>query len=82
MDDLLGDLKNAFEESGYEIADVSRNRDKIRVVVPEAGAKAETLRSITYDVVPESEVLGLDVTTESVDGQEGVSTVVTFRHRP
>lgn len=81
MEDLLESLRTAFEEHGYDVADVSRNRDSVRVVVLAEGAKAAEMRSITYDVVDEDEVFGLDVTTESVDGQEGLNTVVTFRYR-
>lgn len=81
MDELLADLRTAFEEEGYDVADVSRNRDRVRVVLLAEGANAEPLRSITYSVVDEEAVLGLDVTTESVEGQEGMNTVVSFRHR-
>jgi hypothetical protein len=74
-------LREAFEDSGYEVEDVSRNRNKIRVVLLEEGAPAEDLRSITQEVVDADEVFGLNVTTESVDGHDGMNTVVTFRSR-
>jgi hypothetical protein len=82
MDELLSTLEAQFEDEGYTVADVTRNRDRIRVVLLEAGAEADQLRTITHEAVPEDEVLGLDVVTESVEGSDGMNTVVTFRHRP
>lgn len=81
MDELQTALRDTFEANGFDVAEVSRNRDRIRVVVLEEGANAEELRAITHDAVPEDEVLGLDVVTESVEGYDGMNTVVTFRHR-
>jgi len=77
----LQTLRAAFEDGGYEVGDVSRNRNQIRVVLLEEGAPAENLRSITYGVVDEEAVFGLNITTESVDGHDGMNTVVTFRSR-
>jgi hypothetical protein len=81
MDDLLTDLRDRFEDGGYDVVTVTRNRGRIRVVVRGTGMETDALQSLTYDVVPESDVLGLDVKTESVEGSDGMSTVVTFRHR-
>lgn len=82
MDELLSTLRDSFENEGFTVADVSRNRDRIKVVVLTAGASAEELRSSTYEAVPEDAVLGLDIQTESVEGYDGMNTVVTFRYRP
>ncbi|PSP29265.1 hypothetical protein BRC65_00500 [Halobacteriales archaeon QH_2_65_14] len=81
MQELKDSLRDAFEEQGYDVADVSANRDRVRIAVLDEEASAEELREITHSVVDESDVLGLDVTTESADSQEGVTTVVSFRYR-
>jgi hypothetical protein len=82
MSELQDELRAAFEDRGYEIGEVSTNRDTIRVVVLDEGAEATDLRSIATDVVDEDEMLALNVTTESIDGQDRMGTVVSFRHRP
>jgi len=82
MDDVLEMLRDAYEENDYDVADVTRNRSQVRVVLREAGAKAEELRAIANNVVEEDDVLGLEVTTESAGGQDQLTTVVTFRYRP
>jgi hypothetical protein len=81
MADLQTDLRKAFETEGYDVAEVETNRDRIRVVILDDEASGEALRSLTHDVVDESDILGLDVSTESVESDEGVTTVVSFRHR-
>ncbi len=80
MDELLTALETAFEEADYEVSETSANRDRVRVTILDDEASAEKLRSLTYDVVDESDVLGLNVTTESLDN-DGVVTVVSFRYR-
>ncbi|QGN08096.1 hypothetical protein Hrd1104_12855 [Halorhabdus sp. CBA1104] len=82
MDELLATLKAAFEEQDYTVEDVSTNRQQVRVALREADAAATELRSIPADVAGEDAVMGVDVTTESIEGGEEVRTVVTFRHRP
>ncbi|WP_424019617.1 hypothetical protein ACOZ4N_09140 [Halorientalis pallida] len=80
MSELQADLRAAFEDEGYDVDDVTVNRDQVRVVLLAEGESASDLEAITYGVVDEDDVLTMNVTTESVDGQ-GLSTVVTFRHR-
>ncbi|WP_136718173.1 hypothetical protein [Halorientalis salina] len=82
MSELQDELQAALEDGGYEIGEVSTNRDTIRVVVLDEDAEATDLRSIATDVVDEDEMLALNVTTESIDGQDRMGTVVSFRHRP
>lgn len=77
----LEDLRTAFEEAGYDVADVTRNRRQVRVEILDDEASGEALREITYDVVDEDDVLGLNVSTETAEGQDGVTTVVSFRYR-
>ncbi|WP_135662533.1 hypothetical protein [Halorhabdus rudnickae] len=81
MDDYQQSLREAFESRGYDVADVSRNRNQVRIVVLEENPGAEEFRSITEDAVDEDAVFGLNVTTESVDGHDGMQTVVSFRVR-
>ena len=77
----LEDLRAAFETEGYDVADVTRNRRQVRIEILDDEASGERLREITYDVIDEDDVLGLDVSTESSEGQDAVTTVVSFRHR-
>jgi hypothetical protein len=81
MGDLAATLRDAFERADYDVDDVTVNRQQVRILLREAGAEADELREVTYGVVDEEDVLGLDVRSESVDGQPEVSTVVTFRTR-
>jgi len=81
MDDLTATLRSAFEEHGYDLGEISENRNRVRVAVRDPEASAEDLRTITHDAVDEDDVLGLNVTTESVDGGDEVVTVVSFRYR-
>lgn len=80
MDELKATLREAFEESGYEIDELSTNRDKVRVSVRDQEASGEDLREVTYGTLDESDVLGFNVTTESTANDE-INTVVSFRYR-
>lgn len=81
MQDLDAELEAAFESAGYDVAEISRNRKQVRVELLDDEASAEDLRGITYGVVDEADVLGLDVSTESAENRDGVTTVVSFRYR-
>lgn len=81
MSTVTEQLREAFENSGYDVGEVSQNRDSVRVAVMEEGAEADQVRAIVTDTLDEESVLGLNVTTESVEGQDAVQTVVSFRHR-
>lgn len=80
MSELEAELRTAFENEGYAVSEVSVNRDRVRVAVLDT-ASPDDLQAVTYDVVDEHDVLGLDVRSESADGQDGVTTVVSFRYR-
>jgi len=80
MSDIADDLRSAFEASGYDVASVSTNRDRYRVELLEERADAADLRTIATDAAGDG-VVGLDVSTEAVDGADSVRTVVSFRHR-
>lgn len=81
MDELETTLRDAFETNGYDVAEVSVNRDRVRVVVLEDDASAAELEEITHGVIDPEKTLGLNVTTETIDGQDAVGTVVSFRYR-
>ena len=80
MAELADQLRAAYEDEGYEVRDVTVNRDLVRVVLM-AEAGADAVRSIAAEAAGEEPPLGVTVTTESVDGHDGVSTVVSFRNR-
>jgi|APHM01.1.fsa_nt_gi hypothetical protein len=80
MTDLQARLGSAFEDAGHEVDAVTRNRDTIRVVLPTGGVEATALRAVVADTLAEEELMALNVTTESTDGQ-GMQTVVSFRYR-
>lgn len=80
MSEIAETVRTAFEADGYEVAGVSTNRDRVRVELLDERADAAACREITTDAVGDG-VVGLDVSTESVAGADGVRTVVSFRHR-
>jgi len=80
MSEIVETVREAFEAGGYEVARVSTNRDRVRVELLEDRADAADCREVTTDAVGEG-VVGLDVSTETVEGADGVRTVVSFRHR-
>lgn len=81
VNEIQTDLRRAFEDHGHDVADVSVNRDQVRVTVLDETPAAAELEAIAYEVVPESDVLGLNVTTEAIDGQDVIGTVIAFRYR-
>lgn len=82
MSDVEDELRTAFEYEDYEVGEVSTNRDRIRIALLAEGAEADELRNVVHDAIGEENVMGLNVTTENVEGQDAVQTVVSFRHRP
>lgn len=81
MSNVEDELRQAFEDAEYEVGELTVNRKKIRVGVKSDDASASVLRDVVHTVVDEEETLGLDVTTESVEGSDDVMTIVSFRHR-
>lgn len=81
MGTLDDELRTAYEDRGYDVADVSINRSTVRVVLLTESADADELRTIATDTVSDGSVLGLDVSTERDDGRGATTTVVSFRHR-
>jgi hypothetical protein len=81
MSEQLDALREAFEADGYDVADVTDNRGQVRIALLEERPETAALREILYSVVDEDNVLGSNITTEAMDGADGVRTVVTFRRR-
>jgi hypothetical protein len=81
MSDVTAKLRDAFETEGYDVADVSSNRDHVRVTLLAESAEASRLRGIVHDTLGEDSVMGLNVTSENVEGGNAVGTVVSFRDR-
>ncbi|WP_255194457.1 hypothetical protein [Natronobeatus ordinarius] len=81
MSELPAELKAAFESQGYDVGSATENRDQLRVTILERGAPADELRSVVHDVVGEDRVRGMNVSTETLEGQDVVSTVVSVRYR-
>lgn len=81
MSNVEDELGQAFEDAGHDVGELAVNRQTVRVGVKADDASASALQDIVYSVLDEDEVLGLDVTTESVEGSEDVMTVVSFRYR-
>ncbi len=80
MSEIADAVRDAFEDDGYEVATVSTNRDRYRVELLEERADAAALREITIEAAGDG-VVGVDVSTEAVEGADGVRTVVAFRYR-
>lgn len=81
MSDIGDELQAAYEDGGYDVADVSINRGNVRVVLLTESADAEELRTIATETVGDGSLLGLNVTTERDEGRGATTTVVSFRHR-
>lgn len=82
MSGLEADLRQAFEAAGFEVDGVSDNRGRISVSLRAESPAADELRRITEDACGAEAVLGFDVASEAIEGDDAVGTVVSFRHRP
>lgn len=74
------ELQEAFEANGYEVTDVTENRDRTNVSLREAETPADELREIVHEVAGD-DVIGLKITNETVGGGDDLGTVVSFRSR-
>lgn len=81
MEELKSALRSTFEDAGYDVGDVTVNRDKVRVEIQDDEASASDLRAVVTEVVDEDDMFGLDVTTGTGGNQDTVATVVSFRYR-
>jgi len=82
MSELHETLERAFEDAGYDVVDVSENRDQVRIQLFDEDAAGEEVRRVLHDAVPEDDVMGVNASTEQIEGRGELATVVSFRHRP
>lgn len=82
MADVTARLREAYEAEGYAVDSVTDNRGRLSVAIREDGPDADDLRRIAQEVCGDEGVVGLDVTAESIAGDDVVRTVVAFRYRP
>lgn len=81
MEEPATALREGFEDAGFDVTEASVNRGQIRVVLLTEHADASELESIVRSTVDESDLLGVNVTTEAIDGRDAIGTVVSVRRR-
>lgn len=81
MSGIQDDLREAFEANGYDVIEASADRRRIRLVLLAEGANPEELKSITTEVVDETDIFGFNVATETIGGRDEIGTAVSFRRR-
>ncbi|TKX79331.1 hypothetical protein EXE53_16390 [Halorubrum sp. SD626R] len=82
MTDVQGAIRDAFEHTEYDLGDVAVNRRQVRVPVLQKGADPDALRAVIEEALGADAVAAVTVTTEAIDGEDTIGTVVSFRHRP
>jgi len=82
MTDIVATIRDAFEHTDYDLGDVAVNRQQVRVPVLQEGADPDALRAVIEEALGADAVVGVAVSTETIDGEDGVGTVVSFRYRP
>ena len=82
MTDTAAAVRDAFEHTDYDLGDVAVNRQRVRVPVLREGADPDALRAVIEEALGADAVAGVTVTTETIDGEDAIGTVVSFRYRP
>ncbi|WP_144799762.1 hypothetical protein [Halorubrum depositum] len=82
MTDTAAAIRDAFEHTDYDLGDVAVNRRQVRVPVLQEGADPDALRAVIEEALGADAVAALTVSTETIDGEDTIGTVVSFRHRP
>lgn len=82
MTDIAAAIRDAFEHTDYDLGDVAVNRRQVRVPVLQEGADPAALRAVIEEALGADAVAALTVSTETIDGEDTIGTVVSFRHRP
>jgi uncharacterized protein YbjQ (UPF0145 family) len=82
MTDTVATIRDAFEHTDYDLGDVAVNRGQVRVPVLQKGADPDALRAVIEEALGADAVVGVNVSTETIDGEDGVGTVVSFQYRP
>lgn len=81
MSDFTTAIRTAFEHTDYDVADVSQNRQSVRIAIRQEGPEPAAFRAIVEEAIGADGFFGFNVTTERIDGQDTVGTVVTFQKR-
>ena len=81
MTDLSEAIRTAFEHTDYDVADVTQNRQSVRIAIKQDGPEPAALRAIIEEAIGADGFFGFNVTTERIDGQDTVGTVITFQQR-
>ncbi|MFW6316940.1 MAG: hypothetical protein ACOC06_00545 [Halorubrum sp.] len=82
MADIADAIREAFEHTDYDLGDVAVNRRRVRVPVLQEGAEPAALRAVIEEALGADAVVGVTVSTETIDGEDTIGTVVSFQHRP
>lgn len=82
MTDTVATIRDAFEHTDYDLGDVAVNRQQVRVPVLREGADPDALRAVIEEALGVDAVVGLTVSTETIDAEDTIGTVVAFQHRP
>ena len=81
MGDFDDQLETAFSDAGYDVAELSQNRNLVRVTLTDETAQADELREIVQEIVGADAAMGLNVATETIGDGTTMGTVVSFRVR-
>jgi len=83
MIDIDATLRDAFEHTDYDLGDVAVNRKQVRVPVLQQGAAdPDALTAVIEEALGADAVVAATVTTEAIDGEDTIGTVVSFRYQP
>ena len=82
MTDIDAALRDAFEHTDYDLGDVAVNRQQVRVPVLQEGADPDALRAVIEEALGADAVVSATVSTETIDGEDTIGTVVSFQYRP
>ncbi|MDZ7729971.1 MAG: hypothetical protein U5K37_01625 [Natrialbaceae archaeon] len=74
-------LETAFTDEGYTVHEASNNRGRIRIAIDEDDIEPDRVTEIATTVVDRDDTVGWKVDAERLEGQDGISTVLTFRDR-
>ena len=81
MTDVHAAIRDAFEHTDYDLGDVAVNRKQVRVPVLQEGADPDALTAVIEEALGADAVVAATVTTEAIDGEDTIGTVVSFRYR-
>ncbi len=74
-------VRSAFEDGGYEVLNVERNRSRYRVFLDESSVERSAVESLLDEAFGADAVFGTDLTDDMVEGADEPVRVVSFRLR-